>query len=337
RLMVHDANLAQIQLPNQPVWLLTARQHDMRADQTSIRGVQCSHAAWLYQLDVPSINSLMVDGIPIQIKEDDAQLHARLVGGQQMPFVQEEGMVPVYAAPPRILLPWSRNMSKNEQLRDWSLTLTHRTSGQTIITRKDVSLLSGVIQSDAGIEIDLAANGVDTLPGQYQITVRSKSGRVFMPQLSMVYVPNLRLISQTPVILPEAVTPTHQDRQMAPEIQLAAVPDGWAIEGATWDAGGQKWRCPVGTDHHRVTLTFVHAQDTQQRFAVQLTIPRLEIIYRHQRDQIVAQNTSLSHDMSWYEHVQPRIELQLAPESLSTIRTFTLSVEVERESTQEPP
>lgn len=338
RLMSHDAQMGQIQLPNQPVWLLTNKQHDIQADNTLIRGKQCSNTAWLYQLDIPIINSLTVDGKPLQIQEDDDQLHARLVGGQQLPLVQEEGMTPVYAVSPHILLPWSRNLNKRAQLDDWYLTITHQTSGQTVIARKNVASLSGVIQSHDGIDIDIAKNVADALlPGQYHITVRSQSGRVFMPQLHMVYVPGLQLTSRIPVILPEAVTHSHSEQPVVHDIQVSAVPDDWTIVGATHDVSGSTWRCPVTTDNHRVTMTFVHRQNVQQQFDVQFTIPRLDIGYRHQRDHIVATNSSLSHDMNWYEDVQPRIEMQLSPESLSTIRTFTLSVEVEFESMQGQP
>lgn len=337
RLMFHDAQVAKIQLPNQPVWLLTAKNYNIHADNALIPATQASQQAWLYELNTPSIQTLTIDGTPLQIKEDDAQLHARLIGGQQLAFVQEEGMAPVYAVPPCVLLPWSRNMDKEAQRDDWYVTITHQPSGNRIVMRQKVAQLSGVMLSPAGIELDLAAIIPQSSLGQYQITLRSQLGRLFMPPLQLVYVPELRLVSQMPVILPDAVTHSESDQWVRPEIHLARVPAEWAIEGASWDASAQKWRCPVETDNHRVTLTFVHTQDNQQRCDIQLTIPRLYIAYLNKNDRLVDENCTRSEDMAWYENVQPCIELQLSPESLATNRTFMLSVEVERESVQENP
>jgi hypothetical protein len=332
RLILHESDIAQIEFPNQPVLLLTAQQHQIEADGQDIHSNQVDAQAWLYQINIPAAQSITIDGTSIRIKEDETHLYARLVAGQQVPFVQDESMSPVYVALPKIHVPWSRNMSHHNQLEDWLLTITHQPSDRRIYWRHAlVTLRESIQHHDDGIMIDCISLLSNAIPGKYHISLRSRSGRLFMPLLSFVYVPGLKLTYQTPVILPVAI------KYALPEVQLASVPDGWRIEGATWDVVSQKWDCPLTLVDVRSKLTFVNAQDDEQQFVIDLMIPQLDITFRHQHDYIVIKNRNLSHDMAWYEDFQPRIELQLAPESLAYTRDFTIAVVAEVESTDEPP
>lgn len=331
RLMLHESDFAKIEFPNQPVYLLTAKKHVILADNSEVYPSEVDEKVWLYKLNIPEIQSINIDSMPLQIKEEDINLYACLVAGQQLPFVQDEGMDPVYAALPQILIPWSRNMKKPDQVNDWLLTITHQTTNQQVLLRATLHNLVGVESAQDGIRVDLSRCVTNLMPGMYQISLRSQSGRLFVPQLSFIYVPTLKLVYQTPAAFPAAI------KYVLPEVHLASVPEDWQIEHATRDVGANKWRCPIVPVDNRATITFIHRSDPDQRFDIKLTIPQLDIVYRHRRDNIVGQNCYMSQDMSWYEDVQPSIELQISPESLAHMRDFTLAIETEIESDNVAP
>ena len=292
-------------LPNRAVRIAVPTAQLVVVDGVEMNCVISTGMTDIYDVDVRVVQSVIVADVAYSIQENDKDLRPYLANATKLPFIQPEGVMPVYDAIPDILIPLSRNSTVQEQKQNWRIQVIDITDTNNQKKYIPKSVLQALDENDAhSLVIHLPLLLPQHKPGVYRIELYGKRGRT--KDLDFIYVPGLVVVRSN-----QLQTPSLNRIPVSHQIELAQVPAGWQVDSAIPEGNGHV--TVLFPQHPDITQLILTESTTNQKISIDLVFPRLEVQVMHRDGHIISRDEAIVKDKKWYLDAQPSIELVLMP------------------------